>query len=60
MNAIGKALILQSNSIAEAGPIIANNAKCVQTAITAMYFSAFGTSFYGMIGSIFAVVALLF
>lgn len=46
--------------LGEIGQLVANNAQCVKSTITAAYFMAFGASFYSMIGALFAVVALMF
>lgn len=51
--------LLFVNDVVQLGPLVVNNAPCVQSAITMAYFG-FSASSFGMIGAIFTVLAMLF
>lgn len=53
-----KALLFVKD-VTQFGPLVVNNAACVQSAITMAYFG-FAASSFGMIGAIFTVLAMLF
>jgi hypothetical protein len=46
------------NGIADIGPLIVNNGKCVQSSITYAFYAS-AVSIYSMIGSIFVLVSLM-
>jgi hypothetical protein len=59
LDAINLKAINFINDVKDIGPLIANNAPCVKTAILKTYYG-FSASSFGMIGAIFTVLAMLF
>lgn len=56
---VSKARYFIPGSVDQVGPLIANNAACVQKTITMAFFGA-ASSVYGMIGATAAVIAMMF
>ena len=50
--------IMFVNGVNEIGPLVVNNAPCVKTAVTTLYWG-FSSSVYGMIGAFMAVFAMM-